>query len=102
MPNLSDVAITFHTHNDKDQATVVHVFVKNRQPTTATPNHATDFASNLAAYNDLLSREDVGSHAANPYIAVGVGLVKNIGFDDSSNQKFHIPLVPLAVQPRLE
>ncbi|HEU5030102.1 MAG TPA: alkaline phosphatase family protein [Spirillospora sp.] len=97
MPFLTDCSITFDTHgDDKDFDTVLHVFVKNRQSTTATPNHATDFASDLFAFQDLGSREDVGSHALNPYIAVGINLVPDLpgadtGFDDPSSHTLSIP-----------
>ena len=51
MPNLQKVTITFNTHNDdKDGNTILHVFVKNRSNNSSTPEQATDFISNLLAY----------------------------------------------------
>src|SRR5207248_11445254 len=50
MPVLTDVSITFDTRDDdKDTDTVVHVFVKNSQSTTATPEHNSTFISNRLA-----------------------------------------------------
>lgn len=46
MPDLTGVCITFDTHNDnKNDDTVLHVFVKNRSNTTAGSDSNTDFIS---------------------------------------------------------
>ena len=51
MPTLQQILITFNTHGDnKNSDTVLHVFVKNRSNTSSTPEDATDYISNLLAY----------------------------------------------------
>ncbi|MEO8416029.1 MAG: hypothetical protein ABI472_20380 [Ginsengibacter sp.] len=49
MAHLSKVTIVFNTHGDnKNQSTVLHVFIKNRLNNSTDPEKATDFAGNLA------------------------------------------------------
>jgi hypothetical protein len=53
MPILTNVSITFNTHQDKDDNkdwdTLLHVFVKNRLNTSLTPEQNTSFIGNLLA-----------------------------------------------------
>ena len=75
MPLLTDVSITFDTHNDdKSRFSVVHVFVKNRDNTTATPEQASDFISNKLLYERYQPGGDLHDHGRNPYLATGIGL----------------------------
>src|SRR5947209_19091763 len=90
MPNLIQVKITFNTHNDnKDGDTILHVFVKNRSNTSSTPEQATDFISNLLAYQ---SHEATGPWDRNPYLAFAESLAQGTSFDDPSSHTFDIPL----------
>jgi hypothetical protein len=67
VPLLTDVSITFDTHNDdKSRFSVVHVFVKNRDNTTATPEQASDFISNKLLYERYLPGGDLHDHGRNP------------------------------------
>ena len=90
MPNLQKVTITFNTHNDnKDGDTILHVFVKNRSNTSSTPEQATDFISNLLAYQ---GHEVTGPWDINPYLAFAESLAEGTSFDDPSSHTFDIPL----------
>ncbi len=89
VPLLQKVSITFNTHNDdKDGDTVLHVFVKNRSNTSSTPEQATDFMSNLLAFQRC---EEV-YWDKNPYLACAVNLAPGMHFDDPSSHEFDIPL----------
>ena len=95
MPLLTDVSITFDTHNDdKDPDTVVHVFVKNRQSTTATPEQDSSFISNRLAYGRYLPGGDLHGQGGNPYLASGIGLASSQYFDDPSSHTLSLPLRP--------
>ena len=95
MPSLTGVNITFHTHNqEKDPDTVVHVFVKNRLDTTQGSDGNTDFISNLLASQRYLDSGDLGDHAGGPYLAYGIGLAADFGFDDPSDHSFDLILMP--------
>jgi hypothetical protein len=86
---LQKVTITFNTHNDnKNNSTVLHVFVKNRSNTSSTPEGATDFISNLLAFR----RHEQTPWDINPYLAHAVSLAQGTSFDDPSSHTFDIPL----------
>jgi len=90
MPYLQKVTITFNTHGDgKDEDTILHVFVKNRRNNSSTPEQATDFISNLLAYQ---SHEATGPWDINPYLAFGENLAMGDSFKDPSTDTFEIPL----------
>jgi hypothetical protein len=90
MPYLRKVTITFNTHgDDKNDDTILHVFVKNRSNTSSTPEQATDYISNLLAYQ---SYEAAGAWDTNPYLAFGENLAVGPSFDDPSSATFEIPL----------
>jgi phospholipase C len=95
VPLLTDVSITFDTHNDdKSRFSVVHVFVKNRDNTTATPEQASDFISNKLLYERYLPGGDLHDHGRNPYLATGIGLSPADPFDDPSSHTFTLQLRP--------
>lgn len=95
MPVLTDVSITFDTHDDnKDRDTVLHVFVKNRQSTTATPEQDSSFISNRLAYGRYLPGGDLHDHGRNPYVAAGLGLAASQPFGDPSSHTFSLQLRP--------
>jgi hypothetical protein len=78
MPNLTDVSITFHTHNQgKDPDSVVHVFVKNRLNTTLGSDQNANFVSNLLDSQRYLDTGDLGDHSGGPYLAYRFGLGAN-------------------------
>ncbi len=90
MPYLQKVTITFNTHGDgKDEDTILHVFVKNRRNNSSTPEQATDFISNLLAYQ---SHEATSPWDINPYLAFGENLAVGDSFKDPSSATFEIPL----------
>ena len=67
MPNLSDVVMTFNTHgDDKNDSTILHVFVKNRLSTSLSPEQDTDFISNWLAFNRYLGAGDLTDERNNP------------------------------------
>lgn len=87
---LQKVTITFNTHNDnKNDDTVLHVFVKNRSHSSSTPEHATDFISNHLSYE---SYDALGPWDKNPYLARFENLAPGMNFDDPSSHAFDIPL----------
>ncbi len=95
MPLLTDVSITFDTHDDdKDTDTVVHVFVKNRRSTTATPEQSSTFISNRLAYQRYLPGGDLHGQGINPYLASGIGLASSQHLDDPSSHTFSLALRP--------
>ena len=50
-PHLLRMVLTLHTHGDgRDPDTVLHVFVRNRSATSATPLGQTSFIGNLTAW----------------------------------------------------
>src|SRR5262245_26220552 len=90
MPNLKSIRITFNTHNDdKDNDTVLHVFVNNRSNTSATPEHETDYISNLLAWQRY---EAAGSSEINPYLGFAPFLSQEVTLGDPSSKTFDIPL----------
>jgi phospholipase C len=87
---LSGIRITFHTHDDdKDDSTVVHVFVKNRSSNSLTPERDTDFISNMLGFQRHLEIDD-GDH--NPYLARGIGIGATERFSDPSSRSFDLEL----------
>jgi phospholipase C len=95
MPNLTDVSITFHTHNQgKDPDSVVHVFVKNRLNTTLGSDQNANFVSNLLDSQRYLDTGDLGDHSGGPYLAYRFGLGANQSFDDPSDHSFSLTLMP--------
>jgi phospholipase C len=90
MPNLKKISITFHTHNDnKDDSTILHVFIKNRSNTTSTPELQTDYISNHLAFEFY---DDPTFAGINPYLARAENLAPGTEFDDPSDHTFDIPL----------
>lgn len=89
MPLLAKIAITFYTHDDnKDQFTVLHVFVKNRANTSRTPDSSSDFISNLLESERYIGAGDLNDGRQNPYLAIGVGMAATQSFDDPSTHVF--------------
>lgn len=94
MVTLQQILITFNTHgDDKDSDTVLHVFVKNRSNTSSTPEQATDYISNLLAYNSYETMSsNVMTWEKNPYLGFARNLAPGLSFDDPSGNGFEIPL----------
>ena len=93
MPVLTDISITFDTHDDdKDTDTVVHVFVKNRRSTTATPDRDSTFIANKLAYERYLPGGDLHDQGINPYLASGIGLASTQVFEDPSSHTVSLAL----------
>jgi phospholipase C len=94
MPILSNVRITFNTHDDnKDWDTVLHVFVKNRLNTSLTSETNRSFLENLLAYKRYLPAGDLwdlGDTGSNPYLAVGINLAQGVEFEDPSLHVFDL------------
>ncbi|MGA2637387.1 hypothetical protein [Methylocella sp.] len=89
MVTLQQILITFNTHGDnKDSDTVLHVFVKNRNNTSSTPEQATDYISNLLAYQSC----ETTPWEKNPYLGFARNLAAGLSFDDPSGNGFEIPL----------
>ena len=94
MVTLQNILMTFNTHGGgKKSDTVLHVFIKNRSNTSSTPEQATDYISNLLAYNRY---ETMGSSTMtwekNPYLGFARISAPGLSFDDPSGKGFEIPL----------
>ncbi|HEY3975837.1 MAG TPA: alkaline phosphatase family protein [Streptosporangiaceae bacterium] len=93
MPSLSDVVITFNTHGDnKNDDTILHVFVKNRLSTSLSPEQNSDFISNRLAFDRYQGTADLADDDSNPYLALAVNLAAGQSFDDPSSHTFHLTL----------
>jgi phospholipase C len=93
MPSLSDVVITFNTHGDnKNDSTILHVFVKNRLSTSLSPEQDSDFISNHLAFDRYQGTADLSDEDNNPYLALAVNLAAGQSFDDPSSHTFHLTL----------
>jgi phospholipase C len=89
-PALQKVFITFNTQVDNKLAnTLLHVFVKNRSSTTATPERASEYVANLLEFQ---RHEALGASELNPYLAFGQALGFGVTFDPNSSYTFNIPL----------
>ena len=96
MPFLSNVNITFNTHDDdKDGDTLLHVFIKNRSNDSSDPESDSDFISNLLAYQRALS---LGDTEINPYLAFGEALLVGWSFSDPSTEPFDLPLASSTIK----
>jgi hypothetical protein len=96
MPHLKNVAITFDTHNEnKNDDTILHVFVKNRSNGTSTPEKETSFISNLLSLQD----HETIPWEYNPYLAYEVNLAEGVEFKEGSSHTYNIslrsPKIPL-------
>jgi phospholipase C len=103
MAVLTDVSITFHTHNDdKNDSTVLHVFVKNRSANSQTPESNTDFISNWLALQRYLdpATGDLNDLDRNPYLAYGVHLAPGVTFDDPGTNTFSLTLSSDSIDAR--
>ncbi len=90
MPNLKSISIIFNTHDDdKEEETVLHVFVKNRSNSSSTPESATDYISNYLAYQRY---EAAGDSEINPYLGYASSLAQGVKLEDPSSRAFDIPL----------
>jgi len=90
MLNLNRIKITFDTHNDdKDDDTILHVFVKNRSFTSSTPEASSDYITNHLAYESYEAPEFAG---INPYLGRFENLAPNTAFDDPSSNSYDISL----------
>jgi phospholipase C len=90
---LRGVTITFDTHDDnKNEETIVDVFVKNRLNNSLSPEEHSDFVSNWAALQRYQPAGDLDDGSNNPYLAYGVGLGKDDEFEDPSSRTFALTL----------
>ena len=94
MANLQSVSITFNTHDDnKNDDTVVHVFVKNRSSDTSTPMGTASFIENLLSYE---AHKNI-MWEKNPFLAYCDSLAPGEEFKDPSSHTFEIPLRPAPI-----
>jgi hypothetical protein len=90
MTTLNRIHIVFNTlSDDKRGNTVLHVFVRNRNITTSTPEADTDYISNHLA---CLSYERPDFAGINPYLGSAENIFSGVGFDKSSTHELDIPL----------
>ena len=90
---LRRVTITFDTHDDnKNDETVVHVFVKNRLNNSLSPEADSDFVSNWSALQRHLPGGDLDDGTKNPYLAYGLALGDGDDFDDPSSTTYTLTL----------
>ena len=91
---LRGVSITFDTHDDnKNDSTMVHVFVKNRLNNSLTPQQNSEFVSNWLALQRYVGDGDLNDGDKNPYLAYGLGLGYGDEFEDPSSHTFTLQLV---------
>ena len=90
MPNLNRVTITFTTHSDdKNNDTVLHIFVKNRRGDTSFNVGQCDYITDHLAYLDTQRPNFAG---INPFLAVGEDIQQGVEFANNSGHTFDIPL----------
>ena len=90
---LRGAAITFFTHGEnKEPGTVVHVFVMNRDATTATPDQHADFVAHGLDEERYEQGGDLIGENRTPYLAFGLGLGADQTFDDPSEVPFSLGL----------
>jgi phospholipase C len=95
MPNLTRVIITFTTHNDdKNNDTVLHIFVKNRRSDTSLNIGQCDYITDHLAFQET---QLVNFAGINPFLAVGENLEHGVEFSNNSGHTFDIPLRPQPV-----
>jgi phospholipase C len=93
MRTLTGVSITFNTHDDeKDDRTIVHVFIKNRSNTSATPENHGDFIASWLDEQRYEPGGDLLDLVGTPYLAFGIGLGAGKSFDDGSSVPFDLSL----------
>jgi hypothetical protein len=90
---LRRVTVTFDTHDDnKNDETVVHVFVKNRLNNSTSPEADADFISNWYALQRRLPGGDLDDGTKNPYLAYGLALGDGDEFEDPSSKTYTLTL----------
>jgi hypothetical protein len=93
MPFLSNVSITFNTHDDdKGQDTVLHVFIKNRLSTSSSPERDNDFIGNKLTFDRYQNGRTFADDDVNPYLATGISLARGMSFGDGSSYTFDLLL----------
>jgi hypothetical protein len=95
---LRNVSITFNTHeDDKNDSSVVHIFVKNRLNNSGSPEQSTDFVANSLAFQRYQAFGDITDGARNPYLASG--LFQGLGdtYHDHSSQTINLDLTSLTI-----
>ena len=91
--HLQRMTVTFHTHNDnRDADTVLHVFVKNRSSSTATPEGSSSYIANLMEWRRLEQLASQGRFDHNPFLGYAEALAPGLAFEDGSTFTFDIPL----------
>lgn len=92
MRQLTGVSILFDTLGDnKEDGTVIHVFVTNRSNTTATPDRNGEFVAHLLDEQRYESGGDLLDENRTPYLAFGLGLGAGMTFN-KSEPPAHFPL----------
>jgi phospholipase C len=90
MPNVHKIAINFRTHNEnKDDDTILHVFLKNRSTSTATPEGECDFITNNLAFDRF---NDPNYAGINPYLGRAVDALHGTEFKDPSAHEVDLQL----------
>jgi phospholipase C len=97
MRSLTGISITFNTHGEnKNDSTIVHVFVKNRLGSSRTPEQHGDYISNRLDLSRYLPGGDLAEDQ-NPYLAYGEGLGVGTKFDDPSSNTFTLTPTSTAI-----
>ena len=90
---LRRATINFHTHDDdKDSASVVHVFVKTRLSNSLTPESDTDYLTNLFGMQRYQPGGELSFGKRNPYLASGEYLGAGVTFDDPGDMTYELDL----------
>jgi phospholipase C len=95
MPSLlKNVSITFNTHeDDKNDSSVVHVFVKNRLNNSLSPEQSADFTSNWLAFQRYQAFGDISDGDRNPYLASKLFQALGDTYHEGSSQTIALDLV---------
>ena len=95
---LTSARIRFDTHDDnKNDSTLVSVFVKNRLANSLTPDGAADLISNWIASQRYRNPADLGDGRQNPYLAVGLSLGDGTTFDEGSSHEMELSLTSFTI-----
>ena len=90
---LRKATVRFDTHDDnKDESTVVHVFLKTRKSDSSNPNSNPTYLSNWAALGRYRSTGTLDGAGPNRYLAYGTYLGFGTEFDDPSSHTFDLNL----------
>jgi len=92
---LNRATITFHVQDDdKDAATLLHVFIKNRRSNSLTPEADADFIGNQLAWDESFGVGTTDGQNRSPYLARGINLAAGQTLANGNTCTFELALRP--------